>query len=37
MNGAIEREKNIKHWKREWKIGLIEKNNPNWSDNYKNL
>lgn len=37
MNGAIEREKNIKHWKREWKIELIEKNNPDWLDLYKNI
>jgi putative endonuclease len=29
---AIEREKQIKNWKREWKIDLIEKNNPTWKD-----
>jgi putative endonuclease len=29
---AIQREKNIKHWLREWKIALIEKNNPDWRD-----
>ncbi|MFH1377324.1 MAG: GIY-YIG nuclease family protein [Planctomycetota bacterium] len=31
---AIEREKAIKKWKREWKIELIEKSNPNWTDLY---
>jgi putative endonuclease len=29
---AIQREKNIKKWKREWKINLIEKHNPEWED-----
>ena len=27
---AILREKRIKKWKREWKISLIEKDNPDW-------
>ena len=31
---AISREKNIKAWKRLWKIRLIEENNPNWDDLY---
>ena len=31
---AILREKDIKKWKREWKIRLIEENNPDWSDLY---
>jgi len=31
---AIKREKNIKAWKRAWKIRLIEENNPNWKDLY---
>lgn len=34
---AILREKQIKKWKRTWKINLIEKNNLNWKDLYKNL
>jgi len=34
---AIAREKQIKSWKREWKLDLIEKNNPNWDDLYQNL
>ena len=32
VNDAIKREKNLKKWKREWKIKLIEKENPNWQD-----
>ena len=29
---AIIREKQIKKWRREWKIKLIEKTNPQWKD-----
>ena len=29
---AIERENNLKKWKRTWKLKLIEEVNPNWSD-----
>ncbi|OGH58612.1 MAG: hypothetical protein A2725_02840 [Candidatus Magasanikbacteria bacterium RIFCSPHIGHO2_01_FULL_33_34] len=29
---AIKREKAMKKWNREWKVKLIEKNNPNWND-----
>lgn len=29
---AIAYEKRLKHWKREWKITLIEKENPGWVD-----
>jgi putative endonuclease len=29
---AIQREKNIKHWPRSWKIALIEAYNPIWAD-----
>ena len=29
---AIQREKNIKHWSREWKIDLIVSLNPEWRD-----
>ena len=32
MEEAIKREKNIKKWKRDWKINLIVENNPNWED-----
>jgi putative endonuclease len=31
---AIRREKQIKKWKRTWKLKLIEENNPNWDDLY---
>jgi predicted GIY-YIG superfamily endonuclease len=34
---AIEREKNIKHWPREWKIDLILSMNPNWHDLYEEI
>ena len=29
---AIHREKQLKKWKRAWKIALIEESNPNWID-----
>jgi putative endonuclease len=29
---AIRREKQFKNWKREWKIRLIEEDNPEWND-----
>lgn len=32
VNDAILREKQIKKWNRDWKIELIEKNNPKWID-----
>jgi len=31
---AIKREKQIKKWKRTWKLKLIEEKNPNWDDLY---
>ena len=34
---AIQREKNIKHWPREWKIDLIISMNPNWRDLYDEI
>ncbi len=34
---AITREKQIKEWKRAWKIELIEKGNPYWNDLYLQL
>ncbi len=34
MPAAIEREKRIKKWRRQWKVRLIEKNNPHWLDLY---
>jgi putative endonuclease len=32
MTLAIQREKSIKKYKREWKINLIEQENPRWDD-----
>jgi putative endonuclease len=29
---AISREKQLKRWKRDWKIELIERENPEWRD-----
>ena len=37
INEAIYREKQLKKWNRDWKIKLIEKENPNWDDLYYNL
>ena len=37
MPAAIEREKQIKFWKRSWKVELIEKDNPDWRDLYENI
>ncbi len=37
IDSAIERERRIKKWNREWKIRLINKNNPNWDDLYEKL
>ena len=34
---AIQREKQIKKWNRQWKLELIEKENPEWKDLYKEL
>ncbi len=32
VQAALQREKNMKHWKRDWKIDLINKYNPEWKD-----
>ena len=34
---AIEREKQLKKWNRNWKIKLLEKNNPDWRDLYNEI
>ncbi|KHK92438.1 GIY-YIG nuclease family protein [Novosphingobium malaysiense] len=34
---AIAREKALKAWKRDWKIRLIERNNPDWTDLFERL
>ena len=36
-DAAIRREKQIKEWKRAWKIQLIESDNPQWIDLYYEL
>ncbi|MDP2719597.1 MAG: hypothetical protein Q8P44_07195, partial [Dehalococcoidia bacterium] len=35
--GTLQREKQIKEWKRRWKIELIERENPEWRDLYKDI
>jgi putative endonuclease len=37
IESAIAREKQLKHWNREWKINLIIKDNPNWNDLYDTI
>ncbi len=37
MVSAITREKQVKAWKRQWKINLIEESNPQWRDLYSDL
>ncbi|MGB3470448.1 MAG: GIY-YIG nuclease family protein [Erythrobacter sp.] len=32
MEAAITREKQIKNWRRQWKINLVEAANPRWRD-----
>jgi putative endonuclease len=34
---AISREKELKKWKRAWKIQLIEAQNPQWNDLYESI
>ena len=34
---AIQREKTLKHYVRDWKINLIERDNPHWIDLYPGL
>ena len=37
VTNAILREKQLKKWKRLWKINLIEEKNPEWRDLYEEL
>jgi putative endonuclease len=37
VTDAIQRESNIKHWPRKWKLALIEKDNPEWDDLFESL
>jgi putative endonuclease len=34
---AISREKELKKWRRDWKIRLIEEQNPEWRDLYETI
>ncbi len=34
---AINREKQIKEWRRDWKVNLIQDMNPDWRDLYDDL
>ena len=36
-DGALRLEKQIKEWKRRWKLELIEKFNPEWQDLYEKI
>ena len=35
IHAAIQREKQLKKWRRAWKVNLIEESNPDWLDLYE--
>lgn len=37
ITAAIQREKRLKKWNRNWKLELIENNNPGWRDLYGDI
>jgi len=37
MESAIKREKQLKEWKRKWKLELTESTNPRWQDLYHTI
>ena len=37
VRDAIQREKSLKEWPRQWKINLIERTNPHWEDLFPSL
>ncbi len=37
MEEAINREKRLKKWNRQWKIQLIEETNPDWKDLWEDI
>jgi putative endonuclease len=37
ITDAIQREKSLKRWRRQWKIDLIESINPEWNELYRGM
>ena len=37
ITAVIQREKNIKHWPRAWKVALVQKVNPEWRDLFNEI
>jgi len=37
LEEAVKRENQVKKWRREWKIKLIEKQNPDWVDLFSDV
>jgi putative endonuclease len=37
MDSAIRRERQVKKWRRRWKLEMIERHNPRWHDLYAHL
>jgi len=37
IQSAIQREHNMKHWRRQWKTALVDAMNPDWQDLYLTL
>ncbi len=37
MDSAIQREKRMKKWNREWKVRLIDETNPSWRDLWSDI
>ncbi len=37
IEDAMAREKTLKNWRRQWKVNLIQENNPDWRDLYPDI
>jgi putative endonuclease len=37
IHDAIAREKAMKRWKRQWKLRLIRRDNPDWNDLFETI
>ncbi len=37
VESALQREKQLKKWKRQWKLALIEEHNAKWQDLYEQV